>query len=50
MVSALVRGVREHARRPGSRRTGLTEGVETVSSGAEELTRLEADGYAYIRP
>jgi len=28
----------------------LVEGVETVSSGAGELTRLQDDGYAYIRP
>lgn len=28
----------------------LVDGVETVSSGAGELTRLQADGYAYIRP
>ena len=28
----------------------LVEGVETVSSGASELTRLQDDGYAYIRP
>ena len=28
----------------------LVEGVETVPSGAGELTRLESDGYAYIRP
>ncbi len=26
----------------------LVEGVETVSSGVGELTRLEHDGYAYI--
>jgi hypothetical protein len=28
----------------------LVDGVETVSSGAAELTRLQDDGYAYIRP
>lgn len=28
----------------------LVEGVETVPSGAGELTRLQNDGYAYIRP
>jgi intracellular sulfur oxidation DsrE/DsrF family protein len=28
----------------------LVDGVETVSSGASELTRLQDDGYAYIRP
>jgi len=28
----------------------LVEGVERVSSGASELTRLQADGYAYLRP
>ncbi|WP_115863690.1 DsrE family protein [Halorussus litoreus] len=28
----------------------LVSGVETVSSGATELTRLQDDGYAYIRP
>ncbi|MFC4451786.1 DsrE family protein [Halorussus aquaticus] len=28
----------------------LVEGVETVSSGASELTRLQEDGYAYLRP
>ncbi|NHN61223.1 MULTISPECIES: DsrE family protein [Halorussus] len=28
----------------------LVEGVETVSSGASELTRLQDDGYAYLRP
>lgn len=28
----------------------LVEGVETVPSGAGELTRLQSDGYAYIRP
>lgn len=28
----------------------LVEGVETVSSGGGELTRLQDEGYAYIRP
>lgn len=28
----------------------LVAGVETVPSGAGELTRLQADDYAYIRP
>ncbi|MFC4359792.1 DsrE family protein [Halobium salinum] len=28
----------------------LVDGVETVSSGGAELTRLQADDYAYIRP
>lgn len=28
----------------------LVDGVETVSSGVGELTRLQKDGYAYIRP
>lgn len=28
----------------------LVDGVETVPSGAGELTRLQNDGYAYIRP
>jgi hypothetical protein len=28
----------------------LVEGVETVSSGVGELTRLQKDGYAYISP
>ncbi|RBI62582.1 hypothetical protein DMJ13_09345 [halophilic archaeon] len=28
----------------------LVDGVETVSSGAAELTRLQDDGYAYVRP
>ena len=28
----------------------LVEGVETVPSGVGELTRLQNDGYAYIRP
>ncbi|ELY35895.1 MULTISPECIES: DsrE family protein [Natronorubrum] len=28
----------------------LVDGVETVSSGGGELTRLQDDGYAYIRP
>ncbi|WP_049900277.1 DsrE family protein [Halococcus agarilyticus] len=28
----------------------LVDGVETVSSGVGELTRLQNDGYAYIRP
>jgi len=28
----------------------LVDGVETVPSGAGELTRLQDDGYAYIRP
>ncbi|WP_276282568.1 DsrE family protein [Halorussus caseinilyticus] len=28
----------------------LVEGVEKVSSGAGELTRLQEDGYAYVRP
>lgn len=28
----------------------LVEGVETVPEGAVEITRLEADGYAYMRP
>lgn len=28
----------------------LVDGVETVSSGVGELTRLQKDGYAYISP
>ncbi|WP_436347899.1 DsrE family protein [Natronorubrum sp. FCH18a] len=28
----------------------LVEGVETVPSGGGELTRLQDEGYAYIRP
>jgi len=28
----------------------IVAGVETVSSAATELTRLQDDGYAYIRP
>ncbi|ELZ15932.1 hypothetical protein C478_04319 [Natrinema thermotolerans DSM 11552] len=28
----------------------LVEGVETVPSGGGELTRLQNEGYAYIRP
>ena len=28
----------------------LVDGVETVPSGAGELTRLQDDGYSYIRP
>jgi intracellular sulfur oxidation DsrE/DsrF family protein len=28
----------------------LVEGVETVPSGAGELTRLQSEGYSYIRP
>ncbi|WP_435346882.1 DsrE family protein [Haloarchaeobius sp. HRN-SO-5] len=28
----------------------LVEGVETVPEGAVEVTRLESDGYAYMRP
>lgn len=28
----------------------LVDGVETVGSGAVELTRLQDDGYAYQRP
>lgn len=28
----------------------LVDGVEVVPSGAGELTRLQDDGYAYIRP
>lgn len=28
----------------------LVEGVETVPEGAVEVTRLQTDGYAYIRP
>lgn len=34
----------------GLEESDLVEGVETVSSGASELTRLQDDGYAYIRP
>ncbi|WP_207587538.1 DsrE family protein [Halomontanus rarus] len=30
--------------------TDLVDGVETVPSGAGELTRLQNEGYAYIRP
>jgi len=29
---------------------GLVDGVETVPSGAGELTRLQDQGYSYIRP
>lgn len=28
----------------------VIEGIETVPEGAVEVTRLETDGYAYIRP
>lgn len=28
----------------------LFDGVETVSSGVGELTRLQNEGYAYVRP
>ena len=28
----------------------LVDGVETVPSGGGELTRLQSEGYAYIRP
>lgn len=28
----------------------LVDGVETVPEGAVEVTRLETDGYAYMRP
>lgn len=28
----------------------LVEGVETVPEGAVEVTRLETEGYAYLRP
>jgi intracellular sulfur oxidation DsrE/DsrF family protein len=28
----------------------LVDGVETVSEGAVEVTRLQTDGYAYLRP
>lgn len=28
----------------------LIEGIETVPEGAVEVTRLENDGYAYLRP
>ncbi|MCU4925527.1 DsrE family protein [Halobacteria archaeon AArc-dxtr1] len=28
----------------------LVEGVETVPEGAVEVTRLQADGYGYVRP
>lgn len=28
----------------------LVEGVETVPEGAVEVTRLETEGYAYVRP
>ena len=30
--------------------SNLLDGVETVSSGVGELTRLQSDGYAYISP
>ena len=30
--------------------TDLVDGVETVPSGGGELTRLQSEGYAYIRP
>lgn len=28
----------------------LVEGIETVPEGAVEVTRLESEGYAYLRP
>lgn len=28
----------------------LVEGIETVPEGAVEVTRLQSDGYAYVRP
>ena len=31
-------------------RSDLVDGVETVPEGAVEVTRLQTDGYAYMRP
>jgi intracellular sulfur oxidation DsrE/DsrF family protein len=34
----------------GLAESDLVEGVETVPEGAVEVTRLETEGYAYLRP
>lgn len=34
----------------GADESDLIEGVELVSSGVGELTRLQDDGYAYLKP
>ncbi|MFC7082313.1 DsrE family protein [Halorussus caseinilyticus] len=40
---------RNAARHPAVSETDLLEGVEVVSSGVGELTRLQDEGYAYVR-
>jgi intracellular sulfur oxidation DsrE/DsrF family protein len=50
----LDRGVRYAAcsnalRSPAVDGSELLDGVDVVSSGVGELTRLQADGYAYVR-
>jgi intracellular sulfur oxidation DsrE/DsrF family protein len=37
------------ARHPAVSKSDLLDGVEVVSSGVGELTRLQHEGYAYIR-
>lgn len=34
----------------GLAESDLADGVETVPSGGGELTRLQSEGYAYVRP
>lgn len=45
-VSACARALRNHGLDPAD----LVAGVVTVPGGVTEVVRLEADGFAYLRP
>ncbi len=45
-VAACARSLRNHGLGNGP----LIEGVVTVPGGVTEVVRLEADGFAYLRP
>jgi uncharacterized protein len=45
-VAACGRALRNHGLDPGA----LVEGVVAVPGGVTEVVRLEADGFAYLRP
>ena len=45
-VAACARALRNHGLDPAA----LVDGVVTVPGGVTEVVRLEADGFAYLRP
>lgn len=45
-IAACARSLRNHGLDPGA----LVEGMVAVPGGVTEVVRLEADGFAYLRP